>query len=311
MNEAVSPAALGNHVVESLLGDTGEPERVLAAARALGRRLNGAIMGEINAMMAYPVDMELKEADATRFAQAVPTEPSNCAICVAASGTSPDALTMIIDADAIALLLSVALGGDPEIAVMPIERDLTSIELALAGQVFNVVARCFEGSGERALGLELPLTEITTGSGISRMSTRDGPAARIEFRFHTPQASGTLTVLMPQRVLLNQRSDGAAAEDGPLVASKWRARFSEEVMRSAVTLEATVPLARATLGEIANWRVGQTIELPENAQAQTRLSARRKPVFVCEFGKLGNHFTVRVRHPFDAGKEFLDRLMKK
>jgi flagellar motor switch protein FliM len=192
-----------------------------------------------------------------------------------------------------------------------IERELTAIELALLADVFEVFARSFDGSGDRALGIVFPLTRIVTGAEIPRMPRRDGPAACMEFGLRSSQASGTIRVLMPQRVLLTQRADGAGAAEIPVPPARWRARFSEEVMRSAVSLEATVPLARATLGEIASWRVGQTIEQPENAQARTRLSARRKTIFICEFGKLGNHFTVRVRDPFDAGKEFMDRLVNR
>jgi flagellar motor switch protein FliM len=39
------------------------------------------------------------------------------------------------------------------------------------------------------------------------------------------------------------------------------------------------------------------------------LSARKKTLFVCEFGKLGQNYTVRVKHPFDAAQEFIDGLL--
>lgn len=299
-----------NHVVESLLGDTGEPQKVIAVARALGHRVRGEILSAMNAKLAFPLDMEVRTATVTRFADALPREVSQTAICVMSSDKSPDALTVLIDVEATALLVSAAFGGDQDLAVVPIERDLTDIELSVLADVFDIVAKCMDGDGERALGIQLPLGDIITGSEIPRMPRRDGPAASIEFRIYSPMASGTITILMPQRVLLSQRSDGTDDEATPGVASKWRERFSEEVMRSKVKLEATVPLSRFTLSDISRWQVGQTLELPENAQAQTRLSARRKTIFVCEFGKLGNRFTVRVRHPFDAGQDFLDGLVK-
>ncbi|TIL62581.1 MAG: flagellar motor switch protein FliM, partial [Mesorhizobium sp.] len=43
--------------------------------------------------------------------------------------------------------------------------------------------------------------------------------------------------------------------------------------------------------------------------SHARLSARDKTLFVCEFGKLGQNYTVRVRHPYDAGQDFIDGLM--
>jgi len=80
-------------------------------------------------------------------------------------------------------------------------------------------------------------------------------------------------------------------------------------MRSAVRLEATVPLGRLTLGDLSQLSVGQVLEMPQAAPTQTTLSAHKKPLFTCEFGKLGQNFTVRITEPFDQGKDFIDGLM--
>ena len=79
-------------------------------------------------------------------------------------------------------------------------------------------------------------------------------------------------------------------------------------MRSSVQIEATMPLSRLTLGEIADFHEGQIIEIDAAAQSGALLSARKKTLFVCEFGKLGQNYTVRVRHPFDATQDFIDGL---
>jgi len=130
------------------------------------------------------------------------------------------------------------------------------------------------------------------------------------FGISTPTDSGTVTVMIPQRILLATRGGAAGAQDDDhSTGSDWRARFSEEVMRSTVMLEATMPLARLTLGDLASLEIGQIIEFEENAQSQARLSARDKTLFVCEFGKLGQNYTVRVRHPYDAGQDFIDGLI--
>ena len=65
-------------------------------------------------------------------------------------------------------------------------------------------------------------------------------------------------------------------------------------MRSSVRLEAMMPLTRLTLGEIAGLHEGQIIEIDATAQSAALLSARNKTLFVCEFGKLGQNYTVRV-----------------
>ena len=125
--------------------------------------------------------------------------------------------------------------------------------------------------------------------------------------YPTPAGAGKIVLTMPQRLLLKGGRRRRFAKGRP--ATQWRQRFSEEVMRSGVELQATMPLARMTLGQITGLRVGQIVEFEGDAQSQAKLSARQKTLFVCEFGKLGQNYTVRVRHPFDAGQDIMEGLV--
>ena len=89
-------------------------------------------------------------------------------------------------------------------------------------------------------------------------------------------------------------------------AAQWRQRFSEEVMRSGVELQATMPLARMTLGQIAGLQrrpghrvrgrraiAGQAFGAPEDAvrlrvrQAGTELHGPRQASVRCRAGHDG------------------------
>ena len=61
------------------------------------------------------------------------------------------------------------------------------------------------------------------------------------------------------------------------------------------------PLAREVASEL--------IEFDAEAQSQAKLSTRQKTLFVCEFGRLGQNYTVRVRHPFEAGQDVMEGLV--
>ncbi|RVA19316.1 flagellar motor switch protein FliM, partial [Mesorhizobium sp. M7D.F.Ca.US.004.03.1.1] len=230
------------------------------------------------------------------------------ALTVVGSSVSSDAMTLVIDAPAIAIMVCTLFGGDPDLPVSPIERDLSQIEIDVSTMVFQQVAQALNGSGKRSLDLRLPAPRAMSGTEAKRHVLRDGAAIRIVLGISTPADSGTVTVTMPQRVVLASRDSAVAAGENDQGAS-WRARFSEEVMRSTVALEATMPLARLTLGDLAGFEIGQVIEFEETAQSQARLSARGKTLFVCEFGKLGQNYTVRIRHPYDAGQDFIEALM--
>jgi flagellar motor switch protein FliM len=309
MSSPASPAEMRAYIVERLVGDTGEPERVVDAARALAERAIPGVLAPLNDVLASPVNIEVRSVELARFASARPQDASNHAMTVAASDSSPDAMMMLIDPDAIAIVLSAMFGGDPDLPIAPITRDLSPTETTIAGMVFTRLAEALNGSGERAFNIRFPLAPAMTGAEMAKHVVRDGPAVRVDFAIFSGAGSGRASLLMPQRVLLKHRGDATAGNSGERAQVDWGARLGEEVMRSSVRLDATMPLARLTLGQIAGLHEGQVIAIEPAAQFGALLSSRKKTLFVCEFGKLGQNYTVRVRHPFDAAQEFMDGLL--
>ncbi len=294
-------------VIERLVGDSGEASHVIGAGRSMGERIVSPLQKRLSGEIGAQVTLDLRAVEVSRTIQARAHAGDNFAMTVAPSTVSSDALTMVMDAQAVAVMVSALFGGDPEAAVSPIERDLSPLEAEVATLVFEEIAQALNGSGKRSLDLRFPVPRAMSGQEARRRVLRDGAAVRLVFGLSTPTESGTITVMIPQRVLLVQRNGGAEEETSS--QTEWHERFSEEVMRSAVTLEATMPLARMTLGDLARLHVGQVLDIEENAQGQAQLSARNKTLFVCEFGKLGQNYTVRIKQPFDAGQDFIDGLM--
>ena len=307
-NAPASPADMRAYIVERLVGDTGEPDHVVEAARALGQRAVPSLIDAFGASFPSTFGLELRSVEIARFADAKPEDPTAAAMTVASSSSSPDAMIFLLDGAALAVVVCSLFGGDPDSPVTPLSRALSPTELEVASTVFRTVADVLNGSGDRAFNLRFPLQPAISGADIKKQIIRDGPAVKVEFSIFTAGGRGLLSVLLPQRVLMKHRGDAkaaGAAEPG----DEWRARFNEEVMRSAVSLEARMPLAKLTLGDIAGLQAGQVLELAEGAQASTMLSSRGKTLFVCEFGKLGQNYTVRIRHPFDAGQDLMDTLI--
>ena len=310
MSKSDSPSGMRQMIVERLVGATGDPERVAAAARSCVTRALPALSEALARELATPVEFEVGAVEVVRLAQCTPEAKSNEAVVVAASSGSPDALTLQIDTAAIALLVNACFGGDPDLPPVPIERPLSGIERETAAMVFEAFAKAINGKGERGFDIRFPLPQPLSGSELNRFVPRDGPGVRVTLPVRTPAAEGEFRVLMPQRFLLENRSEIPSDHATAAVQrAAWRSRLGGEVMRAAVPLEATVPMERMTLGQLCDLRVGQVIELPETAQAQTHLLARGQTIFVCEFGKLGQNYTVRVRQPYDAGREFIEGLI--
>jgi flagellar motor switch protein FliM len=308
MSNAVpsSPAEMRAYIIERLVGETGEPDRVTDAARALVERAVPAIREGLKQTLALDLTIETAGVEVSRMAEAKPDGDGH-ALTVAASPASPDALVLTMDADAVALIVSALFGGDPGVAIAPIARDLSPTETVVASRVFDEIARGLSASGDKSFEPSLPLPQAVSGSELKKHVLRDGPGVRVVLAVSTPGGAGKIVLTMPQRLLLKGADAGGAQKQG--ATGQWRQRFSEEVMRSGVELQATMPLARMTLGQLSGLRVGQVIEFEGEAQSQAKLSARQKTLFVCEFGKLGQNYTVRVKHPFDAGQDIMEGLV--
>lgn len=305
MASLASPAEMRAYIIERLVGETGEPDRVTDAARTLVEKLTPAISEGLKQNLCLDLTVELADIELSRMVDAKPHGDGH-AMAVGASASSPDALVMTMDPDAVALVVSALFGGDPGIAVAPITRNLSPTETVVASRVFEEIAKSMSQPGERSLDLTLPLPQAMSGADLKKHILRDGPGVRIALAISTPAGAGKIMLTIPQRLLLKGASAGGTSQKtGP----QWRQRFSEEVMRSGVELQATMPLARMTLGQITGLSVGQVVEFEGDAQSQAKLSARQKTLFVCEFGKLGQNYTVRVRHPFDAGQDMMEGLV--
>lgn len=297
-----------SYVIERLTGASGAADHVIQAARMLGQRALPAFLRQLNERLSSPVEIDIKSVEVGRQPDMAQLAGRYDAIVVAGAHSPADSLVLLIDASAIAVLVNALFGGDLSAGVAPIDRELSPTEREIAALAVEQLVHALNSAGSPALGLRFPLPAPVVGVDLKKLTPRDGPSVRIVYSLFTPGGSGTLTVSIPQRVLLQSRT-GPEVERTAVDGGAWSARFSDEVLRSAVRLHATVPIGRMTLGELALLFEGQVIEMAADAQAGTRLIAKDKTLFVGEFGKLGQNYTIRISHPFDAGQDLMDGIL--
>src|SRR5262249_32904946 len=147
MSAPASPAETRAYIIERLVGETGEPDRVIESARALAERALSPALAAINMELTFQVNMEVKGVELARFASERADADGQRAITIVPSDSSPDALIMIADADAVAVVLNALFGGDPDLPVTPIQRPLSPTEMTIADMIFARLAEAVNGSG--------------------------------------------------------------------------------------------------------------------------------------------------------------------
>lgn len=292
-------------IIERLVGASAEPSRVMATTKAIGQRALSNIAAELSELVPAPFQIELESVDVGRIADMYKVASDCEPMAIAASPISPDALLLSMDEAALSLLVGLIFGAGPEVSPPSIGRAMSSIEKQVCARAFTRIAEAFNGSGQLGLNLRFPLSAPMVGDDRRRRIFRDGPSARLTYKFWTAGGEGRFILAMPQRIVMNRR----VGDDAKAAPAEWQSRLGGEVMRSKVMLEATMSLGQLTLGEISSLQRGQVLELSPAAPGEARLSARDNELFVCEFGKLGQNYTVRIKHAVDPEQELIDGLM--
>ncbi|HVK92649.1 MAG TPA: FliM/FliN family flagellar motor switch protein, partial [Mycoplana sp.] len=86
-------------------------------------------------------------------------------------------------------------------------------------------------------------------------------------------------------------------------------QMSEQVKRSKVTLEARIRLERQTLDTIARLQAGDVIPFHDSGDVRVDVSANGSKLYVCEFGRSGARYTVRVKDTYGSEDELLQHIV--
>jgi flagellar motor switch protein FliM len=297
-------------ILERMLGATGDPEEVVKAGREIAERILKPLRASLEDAASEPVPVEIEAVAVARTIELLTGAGRHDALTVGVSKVSPDTLSIRMEAKATAVLVNALFGAEAEVAAGGIDRDLSPVEIEVANLVCRLLAVAYNGFNGPTQRIKLPLPSVRSGESLKEFAVRDGPGLRIDFAVGAEPDPGRISLFMPQRVVLRrgeeETADPALAE---ALSAEWAARFNGEVMRARVTLQATLPVGRMTLGQIAGFRRGQVIELSRTAPTETRLSARNKHLFVCEFGRLDENYTVRIKTPVDDSKDIIDGLV--
>ncbi|GEO83453.1 flagellar motor switch protein FliM [Ciceribacter naphthalenivorans] len=209
-------------------------------------------------------------------------------------------------------LMENLLGALPETIEEPIHRPLSRIELDLSSMVFDKIANVLRSGVNAAGGFE-PLIEKPHNAedrGKPETDHVDEFAAAIKMRIDLGTVSSEFYLIVPQKALLKTvvtvpRSKNQMSRN----KKEWAEQIAEQVRRSQITLEARVRLQTLTLNTISRLVAGDVIPFRDKSDVMVDVSANGKDMYRCEFGRAGEHYTVRVKDNVSSEDEILKHLM--
>ncbi|OWO93797.1 flagellar motor switch protein FliM [Rhizobium esperanzae] len=209
-------------------------------------------------------------------------------------------------------LMEHLLGATADTIEEPAERLLSVIELDLAVMVFDKIAKVLRSAVNAPGGFEPSLSAPHAHDARPR-PVEDKPdefAAAINMSITLAGIVSEFSLIIPQTALLKtkvtppkpKRQTGGNSPE-------WTEQLGDQVRRSHVTLEARIRLQDLTLRTISKLMAGDVIPFRDSGDVRVEVSANSKELYICEFGRSGENYMVRVKDTMNSDDELIRHLM--
>jgi flagellar motor switch protein FliM len=216
------------------------------------------------------------------------------------------------DSPVLITLLEAMLGAEPTGIEEPEPRALSKIEIDMASPVFDRIAEVLRMAVNAAGEFEPVLGRPHNSEERPRPdpAIEDVYAASIDMTIGLGPVLSTFCVIVPQSVLLKTLvAPPGSAGQGKSAKSEWTEQLEEQVRRSAVTIEARIRLESLTLDTISRLQPGDVIPFNDGQDVQVEVNANGRELYVCEFGRSGSKYTVRVKDTHGSEQDILRHIM--
>ncbi|MEX2696061.1 FliM/FliN family flagellar motor switch protein [Rhizobium mongolense] len=208
-------------------------------------------------------------------------------------------------------LMENLLGAASDTIEQPADRSLSVIELELAVMVFEKIANVFRSAVNAPGGFE-PNLEPPHPHEFRAHASSDTPdefASAINMSITLSGITSEFSVIVPQGPLLKTQISAPKATNQSTKSTQWTEQLTEQVHRSHVTLDAKIRLQDLTLRTISKLAPGDVIPFRDTGDVRVEVSANSKELYVCEFGRSGENYTVRVKDTISSDDELIRHLM--
>ncbi|MCJ2076018.1 FliM/FliN family flagellar motor switch protein [Methylobacterium sp. E-041] len=215
------------------------------------------------------------------------------------------------DRDFIFTIIEVLLGSDGSEPPSDEERNFSNIELRAAQLIFDQIGKAMQASFALVASTPFALERIETRMDFAVIGRRNNQAVVARFLLQALNRGGEMFIIIPQTVLNPMRQSLARVRVGEASArdSRWTKQMVGEVQKTSVSLRAILEEKYLSLGEIADLKVGQILNLQATPRSLVKLEGNEQGLFWCDVGQADGSVVLRIDSFIDQEQEFVDDVL--
>jgi flagellar motor switch protein FliM len=210
-------------------------------------------------------------------------------------------------------MVEVLLGSDGSEPPVDEERGFSNIELRLAQAIFEQVGKALQASFALVADTPFKFERLETRMDFAVIGRRNNQSVVAKFLLQALNRGGEMFVIIPQSVLnpMRQTLARVLSGDSSTRDPRWAKQIATEVQKTEVTLTAVLEERHLSLGEIADLKVGQVLELQATPRSRVKLEGNSQGLFWCHVGKAEGSYVLRVDEFINQEQEFIDDVLSR
>ncbi|WP_114943982.1 flagellar motor switch protein FliM [Microvirga calopogonii] len=274
-------------------------------------RMSTSCAEHLRHMAASPMYYSLSGLESGRITEILEMYESNAVAGIFHAPEWDSHILIGFDRDFIYTMVEVLFGSDGSEPPVEEPRGFSNIELKMAQTLFEQVAKALQASFSLVVDTKFKLERIETRMDFAVIGRRNNQAVAAKFLLQALNRGGEMFVIIPQSVLnpmrkaLSQVVTGESSGRDP----RWMKQIATEVKKTEVTLKAVLEERFLSLGEIADLKIGDVIELQATPRSRVKLESNQQGLFWCHIGQSEGSYVLKVDELIDQEKEFLDDVL--
>ncbi|GLR85200.1 flagellar motor switch protein FliM [Bradyrhizobium iriomotense] len=220
---------------------------------------------------------------------------------------------IVLDRDFVFTMVEALFGSDGAEPPIDVERSFSNIELRVVQALFERFAKSLQSAFAATSDVTFRLERVETAMASLAIGRSSNMSICANIMLQALFRGGQMFLIIPHSALnpLRQKLAHVVVSDGRASDPNWRGQMESEVQRTEVSLSAVLDECVLSLGEVAQFKVGQVIELNATPRTLARLENNNQVLFWCQIGQLDGYYAMQVADPVDQKREFVDDILSR
>jgi flagellar motor switch protein FliM len=300
-----------NDIRDMLLDSAGLSIDRLPMLHVIFDRMTTSCAEHLRHMAASPMYYSLSGIESGRISEILEMYEANAIAGIFHAPEWDSHILIGFDRDFIYTMVEVLFGSDGSEPPVEEARGFSNIELRMAQTLFEQVAKALQASFSLVSDTKFKLERLETRMDFAIIGRRNNQAVAAKFLLQALNRGGEMFVIIPQSALNPMRKSLSRVVSGESTGRdpRWLKQMASEVKKTEVTLTAVLEERFLTLGEIAELKVGQVIELQATPRSRVKLESNHQGLFWCHIGQSDGAYVLKIDETIDQEKEFLDDVL--